>query len=352
MPTHVIVLAAGQGKRMVSDLPKVAHVAAGRTLIGWVLEAVAPLQAATTVVVLGHGADEVSAHLPPKVTTAIQEQQLGTGHATNVGLDALGEVAPDDTILVLYGDMPLLGPELLARLAERPDDVAARMVTSVFEDPTGYGRVVRDDAGNVVNVVEERDTDDAQRAIGEINAGVYAFRAKDLIDALAGVTNENAQGEYYLTDVIEVLATAGHPVTSLVVDDAMEAVGVNDRAQLAVAEVELRRRTNQRWLSLGVTMLDPATTYVESGVRLAPDVTLFPGTFLQGRTVVADGAEIGPNTRLVDCVVGAGAVVTNSLGTDAEIGPGAKVGPYAVLNPGSAIAPGAVTGPFYTAEQR
>ncbi|MGH8916031.1 MAG: NTP transferase domain-containing protein, partial [Acidimicrobiia bacterium] len=202
MPIHAVILAAGQGKRMMSDLPKVAHRAAGRSLIGWVLEAVRRLEPASTVVVVGHGADRVDPHLPEGVISAVQSEQLGTGHATRIGLDALTEVAADDTIMVLYGDMPLLTPSLLSRLVDRSPDVAARLVTAVFEDPGGYGRVIRDDRGLVVEVVEDRDADPAQSAIREVNAGSYAFRAGDLIDALEGVSNKNAQGEYYLTDVI------------------------------------------------------------------------------------------------------------------------------------------------------
>ena len=345
LPTHVIVLAAGQGKRMVSDLPKVAHVAAGRTLIGWVLEAVAPLQAATTVVVLGHGADEVSAHLPPKVTTAIQEQQLGTGHATNVGLDALGEVAPDDTILVLYGDMPLLGPELLARLAERPDDVAARMVTSVFEDPTGYGRVVRDDAGNVVNVVEERDTDDAQRAIGEINAGVYAFRAKDLIDALAGVTNENAQGEYYLTDVIGILVGRGQRLQA-VEASPQEVIGINSQDQLSEARTLLQARTNQRLMESGVWMLDSERTYVDDTVTIEPGARIYPGVHLEGETKVGAGAQVGPDVFARDSTIGAGSTVWYAVLRGAVVGENCEVGPYASLRPGTVLEQGSKVGTF------
>jgi bifunctional UDP-N-acetylglucosamine pyrophosphorylase/glucosamine-1-phosphate N-acetyltransferase len=336
LPTHVIVLAAGQGKRMMSDLPKVAHMAAGRTLIGWVLEAVRPLQPASTVVVVGHGADEVSQHLPPEVTVAVQEQQLGTGHATRVGLDALGEVGPDDTIMVLYGDMPLLEAALLTRLAERPDDVAARMVTSVFEDPTGYGRVLRDRSGDVVGVVEERDCDDTQRAIGEVNAGVYAFRAKDLIDALGGVSNQNAQGEYYLTDAIGILVGRGQRLQP-VEASPQEVIGINSQDKLSEARALLQARTNRRLMESGVWMLDPERIYVDDTVTIEPGARIYPGVHLEGATTVGAGAQVGPDVFAVDSSIGAGSRVWYAVLRGATVGEECEVGPFASLRPGTVL---------------
>ena len=254
---------------MMSDLPKVAHMAAGRTLIGWVLEAVHPLRPVNTVVVVGHGAEEVAAHLPADVVAVVQEEQLGTGDAAGVGLDALGDVTPEDTILVLYGDMPLLTNDLLARLADRADDVAARMVTSVFENPAGYGRVIRDASDLVLGVVEERDCDDTQRAIAEINAGAYTFRAKDLIDALGNVSNENAQGEYYLTDVIGILVERGERLQPVEATPE-EVIGINSQDQLTEARRLLQAHTNQRLMESGVSMIDPDRTYVDDTVTVAP----------------------------------------------------------------------------------
>jgi bifunctional UDP-N-acetylglucosamine pyrophosphorylase/glucosamine-1-phosphate N-acetyltransferase len=341
----VIVLAAGQGKRMKSNLPKVAHVAAGRTLIGWVLEAVGALQPATTTVVLGHGAEEVSSHLPPEMIVAIQDQQLGTGDATRVGLDALGEVAPEDTILVLYGDMPLLGPDLLARLAQRPDDVTARMVTSVFADPTGYGRVIRDDSGNVVQVVEERDCDAAQREIDEVNAGVYAFRAKDLIDALGNVSNDNAQGEYYLTDVIGILVGSGRRLQP-VEATPQEVIGINSQDQLSDARALLQARTNQRLMESGVWMLDPERTYVDDTVSVAPGARIYPGVHLEGDTKIGAGAQVGPDVFALDSTIGAGSRVWYSVLRGAVVGDDCEVGPYASLRPGSVLEQGSKVGTF------
>ena len=344
MPIHVVILAAGQGKRMMSDLPKVAHVAAGRTLIGWVLEAVRPLRPASTVVVVGHGAEQVVSHLPPDVVPALQEEQLGTGHATSVGLDALGDVAPEDTIVVLYGDMPLLTNELLARLADRSDDVAARMVTSVFEDPTGYGRVIRD-GGVVVEVVEERDSDDDQRAIGEINAGAYAFRAKDLIAALGGLSNDNSQGEYYLTDVIGILVGRGERLEP-VETTPEEVIGINSQDQLTEARHLLQARTNQRLMESGVWMLDPDRTYVDDTVTVEPGAKIYPGVHLEGNTTVAAGAQVGPDVFAVDSSIGGGATVWYAVLRNAVVGEGCEVGPYASLRPGTVLEKGAKVGTF------
>jgi bifunctional UDP-N-acetylglucosamine pyrophosphorylase/glucosamine-1-phosphate N-acetyltransferase len=341
----VIVLAAGEGKRMMSDLPKVAHMAAGRPLIGWVLEAVGSLRPTSTVVVLGHGADAVSRHLPTDVTIAMQDEQLGTGHATSIGLEALGDVPPEDTIVVLYGDMPLLGAELLSRLADRPGDVAARMVTSVFDDPTGYGRVIRGDSGNVVEVVEERDCDDDQRGIGEINAGVYAFRAKDLIDALGDVSNDNAQGEYYLTDVIGILVGRGQRLQP-VEATPQEVIGINSQDQLSEARALLQARTNQRLMESGVWMLDPDRTYVDDTVTIEAGARIYPGVHLEGDTRVGAGAQVGPDVFARDSSIGAGSTVWYAVLRGAIVGDDCEVGPFASLRPGTVLEQGAKIGTF------
>ena len=330
---------------MMSDLPKVAHVAAGRTLIGWVLEAVRPLRSASTVVVVGHGAEQVVSHLPPDVVPALQEEQLGTGHATGVGLGVLDDVSPEDTIIVLYGDMPLLTNDLLLRLADRSDDVAARMVTSVFEDPTGYGRVIRDADGLVVEVVEERDCDDVQRAIGEINAGAYAFRAKDLIDALGGLSNENSQGEYYLTDVIGILVERGERLEP-VETTPEEVIGINSQDQLTEARHLLQSRTNRRLMESGVWMLDPDRTYVDDTVTVEPGARIYPGVHLEGNTTVAAGAQVGPDVFALDSSIGAGATVWYAVLRSAVVGEGCEVGPYASLRPGTVLEKGAKVGTF------
>ena len=330
---------------MISDRPKVAHMAAGRPLIAWVLEAVRPLQPVSMVVVVGHGAELVHPHLPAGVTAAMQGEQLGTGHAARVGLDALEDVAPNDTIMVLYGDMPLLTTDLLRRLAGRPDNVAARLVTSVFDDPTGYGRVIRDERGLVVEVVEERDCDDAQRAIREINAGAYAFRGKDLIDALGGVSNQNAQGEYYLTDVIGILVGRGERLEPVEATPE-EVVGINSQEQLSEARRLLQARTNQALMESGVWMLDPDRTYIDDTVTVEPGARIYPGVHLEGGTTVGAGAQVGPDVFAVDSTIGAGATVWYAVLRGTSVGEDCEVGPYASLRPGTVLERGAKVGTF------
>ncbi len=345
MSIHVVVLAAGQGKRMKSGLPKVAHVAAGRTLIGWVLEAVSPLSPATTVVVVGHGAEDVDPHLPDGVVTAVQAEQLGTGDATRVGLAALSGVSPEDTIVVLYGDMPMLHSRLLERLVDRAPDVAARMVTARFDDPTGYGRVIRDQDGLVRQVVEERDCTDEQRLVDEINAGSYAFRAPDLIDALAGITNQNAQGEYYLTDVIQILVDRGgrlEPVEAT----PEEVIGINSQDQLAAANRLLQTRINHGLMESGVWMQDPERTYIDDTVTVAPGARIYPGVHLEGSTTVGAGARVGPDVFAVDSTIGAGATVWYSVLREAQVGEECEVGPYASLRAGTVMGRGSKIGTF------
>jgi bifunctional UDP-N-acetylglucosamine pyrophosphorylase/glucosamine-1-phosphate N-acetyltransferase len=323
-----------------------------------VLDALVELRLERAVVVVGHRAERVIKTLleqaDPGLAVDFVEQrvQRGTGDAVAVGLTAFPDEDLDNggDIVVLPGDTPLLRPPTLAALVRthRQADAAATVLTAVLADPTGYGRIVRGKDSRVARIVEQADATAEQAAINEINTGIYVFRRGVLAPALRRLSPENAQGEYYLTDVVEVLYEAGYPVTTQVVPDPMEAAGVNDRAQLAIAEAELRDRTNERWMRRGVTMLDPERTYVDSSVELAPDVTLFPGTLLQGHTVIATGCEIGPNTHLVDCIVGEGATVTNTVARSAEIGADAVVGPFATLLPGARVAPGAVTGPCFT----
>jgi len=345
LPIHVVVLAAGQGKRMMSDLPKVAHLAAGRPLIGWVLKAVDHLQPANVVVVVGHGAEHVQPYLPDGVVAAHQVEQLGTGDAARVGLGALPEVAADDTIMILYGDMPLLTGDLLGRLADRPADVAARMVTVEVDDPTGYGRVIRDDHGLVIEVVEQRDGDSSQLAVREINAGSYAFRAGDLIDALGSVSNENAQGEYYLTDVIAILVEGGKSLEP-VEATPQEVVGINSQDQLSEASRLLHARNNRALMEAGVWMLDPDRTYIDDTVVIEPGARIYPGVHLEGSTTVAAGARVGPDVFAEDTSIGANSTVWYSVLRGATIGEECEVGPYASLRQGTVLERGAKVGTF------
>ena len=354
-PLAAVVLAAGEGTRMRSSRPKPLHLLCGRPMVVHVLDALAELPIDRVVVVVGHGAERVSklvqAHAPDGLAIEFVEQrvQRGTGDAVSVALTGFGneEELEDGDIVVLPGDTPLLRPPTLAALvrAHRQSGAAASVLTAVIDDPTGYGRIVRGKDDRVLRIVEHADAEPDELAIREVNTSIYCFRRGVLAPALRRLSPENAQGEYYLSDIVEVLADAGYPVISMVAEDAMETAGVNDRAQLAVAEAELRARTNERWMRRGVTMVDPEHTYIDAGVELAPDVTLFPGTILRGATVVGSGAEIGPYSHLVDTVVGERAVVDYTVARQATIGDDARVGPFASLEPGSVVPEGAVTGP-------
>ncbi len=352
-------MAAGAGSRMKSSLPKPLHPLCGRPMLLHVVDALSLMFVDRVVVVVGHGAERVTKTLqedaPPDLALDFVEQhvQRGTGDAVSVALTAFPDDLDDGDgdIIVLPGDAPLVKPETLQRLVDehRAGDAAATLLTARLDDPTGYGRVVRGKDDRVRRLVEEGDATEAERDITEVGVSMYCFRRSLLAPALRRLSPENALGEYYLTDVISVLSQAGHRVVAVVADDPMETVGINDRFQLAVAETELRRRINRGWMKAGVTMVDPERTVVDAAARLAPDVTLHPGTMLQGRTVVGPGAVIGPDVRLVDCAVGDRARLEHTVGYDAEVGPGAVVGPFAYLRPGSHIAGGATTGAFYTA---
>ncbi|MBV8464089.1 MAG: NTP transferase domain-containing protein [Acidimicrobiales bacterium] len=356
-PLAAVVLAAGEGTRMRSSRPKPLHLLCGRPMVVHVLDALAEVAVDRVVVVVGHGAErvskEVQAYAPPGMATEFVEQrvQRGTGDAVSVALTGFGpeDELEDGDILVLPGDTPLLRPPTIAALvrAHRQSAAAATLLTAVIDSPTGYGRVVRAKDDRVLRVVEEADADAEERDIHEVNTSIYCFRSSVVAPALRRLTPENAQGEYYLTDIVEVLADAGYQVSSMVAEDAVETAGVNDRAQLAVAEAELRARTNERWMRRGVTMVDPEHTYVDAAVELAPDVTLFPGTVLRGSTVVGAGAEIGPNSHLIDTVVGERAVVDTTVARQASIGADARVGPFSSLEPGATVPPGTVTGAHY-----
>ncbi len=307
------------------------------------------------VVVVGHQGDLVTKKIsedswPFGVGFVEQRRQLGTGDAALVGLSGIPDDDDDGDVVVLPGDTPLLRPETIAALVEahRSADRAATVLTAVVDDATGYGRVVRNGDGTVARIVEHRDATDEQLEIDEINTSIYCFRTSLLAPAIRRVNPDNAQGEFYLTDVVEVLAAAGHSVGSVVAPSAEEAAGVNDRRQLAFAETELRRRTNERLMAAGVTFIDPANTYVDTTVAVGRDVTIFPGTMLHGATVIGDRCEIGPNCRLSDCDLGADARIESVTATSSRIGPRSVVGPFVVLEPGTVIPENGRVGPFYT----
>ena len=347
-PTAVVVLAAGEGKRMRSSVPKVLHGFAGRSLLGHALASAAPLGADETVVVVGAGRDAVTSHLAtiaPAVKPVVQAEQRGTGHAVRVALDAV----PRDggAVVVLPGDAPLLRPETLRELFDQhlAGEAVATLLTSVVPDPTGYGRVVRDAGGAVTGVVEHRDASPAEREIAEVCTSAYVFETGALRAALSRLSTDNAQGEELLTEVVGLFVADGRSVRA-VVAPADETAGGNDRVQLAAARRVYNDRVLAGWMRAGVTMLDPATTWVDADVVLAEDVTLEPGVQLHGRTRVETGAAVGPDCTLTDTVVEAGATVVRAHCVGAVVGPGATVGPFAYLRPGAVLGAGAKVGTY------
>lgn len=358
-PTAVIVLAAGEGTRMRSRLPKVLHELAGRSLLGHAIAAGRELDPEHLVVVVRHARDAVVAEIAardPQAIIADQDDVAGTGRAVQCAMEALraeladaGLHGPTGTVVVIAADTPLLDGATLTELvaAHAAGRCAATVLTTEVVDPTGYGRVLREaGTGEVLGIVEHRDADAAQREITEINTSVYAFDAEPLAAALAELRPDNAQGELYLTDVLAVARRSGGVVKAIRSDDPAGVEGVNDRVQLATAGAELNRRILTSWMLAGVTVVDPATTWVDVDVDLAADVTLLPGTQLRGATTVAEGATIGPDTTLVDVEVGAGAQVVRTHAQLAVIGRDATVGPFSYLRPGTVLGAGGKIGAY------
>jgi bifunctional UDP-N-acetylglucosamine pyrophosphorylase/glucosamine-1-phosphate N-acetyltransferase len=344
----VVIMAAGAGTRMKSAIPKVLHRIAGRSMIGLAIDTADALSPERLVVVVGHQRELVTEHLAdvaPHVTVAVQERQLGTGDAVRAGLAALPDITGE--VVVTSGDVPLLAPETLLDLVEahREGGNAVTILTAVVPDPTGYGRVVRD-GEEVLRIVEQADASDAELDLAEINSGIYVFDAGALAEGLSALQTRNAQGELYLTDVIAHARDAGRRVGARVVADYLQTEGVNDRVQLAERAAELNRRILTRWMRDGVTVVDPATTWVHAGVDLAEDVTLLPGTSLEGATSVARGATIGPETTLIDVEVGENARVLRTHAELVVIGPGATIGPFSYLRPGTELAENVHIGAF------
>ncbi|OBG17513.1 UDP-N-acetylglucosamine diphosphorylase/glucosamine-1-phosphate N-acetyltransferase [Mycolicibacterium celeriflavum] len=342
----VVVLAAGAGTRMRSDTPKVLHTLAGRSMLAHALHAVAEGAPAHLVVVVGmdrervtDAVERVATELGRTIDTAVQEQQLGTGHAVECGLSAL---PPEftGTVVVTAGDVPLLDADTLADLISTHTagaGAAATVLTTTLPDPTGYGRILRTQDGEVMGIVEQADASPSQRAITEVNAAVYAFDIAALRSALSRLHSDNAQQEQYLTDVIAIVRSDGHAVRAKHVDDSMLVAGVNDRVQLAELGAELNRRIVAAHQRAGVTVVDPATTWVDVDVAIGRDTVVQPGTQLLGGTRIGGRCQIGPDTTLTDVTVGDGATVCRTHGSSSVIGDGATVGPFTYLRPGTVL---------------
>ena len=348
-PAAVVILAAGEGTRMKSDTPKVLHELCGRSLVGHMLAAAASLAPTHLVVVVGHQRERVAAHvtgLDAQVVTAVQDQQLGTGHAVRCALKALP--ALDGPVVVLNGDTPLLTPETLRALVDGHLEAgnAATVLTASVPDPTGLGRIVRGVDGGVQRIVEHRDATADEQNITEINSGMFAFDAKHLTAMLDRLTTDNEQGQEYLTDVLGLLVADGHPVAAMIAPDYRETLGCNDRVELAGLRALLRDRLVTAAMRAGATVVDPATVWFDVDVRLGRDVVVHPNVQLRGATVIEDRAEVGPDSTLIDTLVGAGATVVRAHAQQAEIGPEASVGPFAYLRPGTVLGRKAKVGAY------
>ncbi len=343
MGATALILAAGEGTRMFSDTPKVAHRVLGEPMIGLVLDAANAAGCDRIVAITGHGAEQVEA-LIPGVECVRQERQLGTGHAVLCARDTLSPAA--GSLLVLSGDTPLITSETIAGLVamRETSGSAATILTTHLTDPAGYGRIERNSDGEVAAIVEEKDCTPEQRAITEVNTGTYCFDAGALFAHLDRLTTENAQGEYYLTDIVALFVAEGLTVSAMATDDPLETMGVNTRVQLAQASKALQARINMRHLLAGVTMVDPDLVWIAPRVVIERDVELLPMTFLMGETIVRTGALIGPNSRVTDSEVGPDAVVDSSILISAVVGPRATVGPVAYLRPGAVLEAGAKAG--------
>ncbi|MEU7314408.1 bifunctional UDP-N-acetylglucosamine diphosphorylase/glucosamine-1-phosphate N-acetyltransferase GlmU [Streptomyces sp. NPDC007083] len=351
-PAAVVVLAAGEGTRMKSATPKVLHEICGRSLVGHVVSAARALDPEQLVVVVGHAREQVIAHLSQldaEARTAVQHEQNGTGHAVRMALAELGDGEPAGTVLVTCGDTPLLTGGTLQQLADThvADGNAVTVLTAEVPDATGYGRIVRESGGGAVTaIVEHKDATEEQRAVREINSGVFAFDGRLLAQALAQVSTDNSQGEEYLTDVLGILREAGHRVGAAVAGDHREIAGINNRVQLSEARRMLNGRLLEDAMLAGVTVVDPATTWMDVDVTYEPDATVHPGTQLLGGTHLGPASEVGPNTRLTDTRVGAGAMVSNTVAQSAEIGERCAVGPYTYLRPGTRLGPKVKAGSY------
>ena len=344
----VIILAAGEGTRMKSDQAKVLHSIAGRSLLGHVLAAVNDLNPTEIRVVVGAGREAVEAHIAaiaPAAVTVFQEIRGGTGHAVQL---ALAQSALSGTVLVLAGDTPMLTGRSLSEFlaAHTAGEFSASVLTAEHPEPTGYGRIIRDERNELLRIVEERDASEDEKFIFEINSGVYAFDGMRLVKAIGKINDTNVQGELYLTDVIGILKDEGESVAAIMIEDFTEILGVNDRIQLAQSAGFLRDRINDHWMSEGVTIIDPMTTWIDSTATISNDVTVHPGSAILGSTSVATGAVIGPRTTLTDCVVKEGAAVLESIAINTIIGEGASVGPFTYLRSGTVLSDMAKAGAF------
>ncbi len=341
-----IILAAGQGTRMKSKLPKVLHPLLGRPMLQYIVDAANKVGASRTIVVVGFEGQQVIDTIGPKLEYVWQKEQKGTGHAVMMARDILSTLTGD--LLILYGDTPLLRAETIKDLvdAKRTRQAVAAVLTTEVKNAAGFGRIIRGGDGNITAIVEDKDASPAQKEIKEVNTGVYCFDIPHLLEALSEITPRNAQGEYYLTDVIKIFVEKGLKVTGWVTDAAEEVLGPNDRIQLASTENFLKQAINHQWMSQGVTIEDPLFTYIGPEVQIGRDTAILPGTFLLGKTIIGEGCTIGPHTRVVDSMIGDQTSVQFSQIIETHLGPGNNVGPFAYTRPGTVTAENVKIGDF------
>jgi bifunctional UDP-N-acetylglucosamine pyrophosphorylase/glucosamine-1-phosphate N-acetyltransferase len=336
MNKYAIILAAGKGTRMKSDLPKVLHQVAGKSMISHVLAATKEVAPDKMVAIVGHGATDVLAAFPDKIAYVKQDEQLGTGHAVKIAESLLKNL--NGVTLVIAGDTPLIRPETLAALFDyhQAENATATILTAVAPDPTGYGRIIREN-GQVAKIVEQKDATDSEKAVQEINTGTYVFDNRALFESLNSITTDNAQGEYYLTDVIEILKNEDKKVAAFILDDFEESIGINDRVALSQAEKIMRRRINQHHMLNGVTLIDPETTYIDVDVEIAADAVIEPNVVIKGRTTIGKGAYVTSGSRIISSTLHPQTEVRNSTVEHSVLETGANVGPYAHLRPSTIL---------------
>jgi bifunctional UDP-N-acetylglucosamine pyrophosphorylase/glucosamine-1-phosphate N-acetyltransferase len=334
---YAVILAAGQGTRMKSKLYKVLHPVCGKPMVQHVVDQVMKLNIQEIVTIIGHGAEMVQAQLGDSSLYALQDQQLGTAHAVRQAQDMLEGKA--GVTIVVCGDTPLIKAETMEALLKHHEELAAKatILTARIEDPTGYGRILRNTEGLVEKIVEHKDASEAERKINEINTGTYCFDNHALFEALKNVSNENVQGEYYLPDVIEILKKQGEVVSAFQTNEFEETLGVNDRVALAEAERIMRGRINADHMRNGVTIIDPANTYIETDVEIGQDTVIYPGTMIKGKTVIGSECQIGPNTEISSCEIGNETVIRQSVAHNSSIGAHVNIGPFAHIRPDSTI---------------
>ena len=343
---NAVILAAGEGTRMKSKMPKVLHEVMGRPMVKRVVDTAKDLEAKNICVVTGHMSETVQEALKDEgVSFAVQEKQLGTGHAVMQAEEYINE---NEDVLILYGDTPLIKAETLEKLIEyhRSENNGVSIISAIVEDSAGYGHIIRDKDGNFVKNVEYKDATPEEKLVKEINSGIYCFKGSSLKKALKLITNDNAQGEYYLPDALEIILKSGEKVNAMTIGDVTEFFGVNNRVQLAQANKIMQKRINEKHMLNGVTIIDPTDTYIADDVEIGMDTIIYPGCVLEGKTVIGDDCKIGPDTRLTDMTLASNVTIQYTVAMESEIGSGTKVGPFAYIRPNSKIGENIKIGDF------